>query len=106
MAEPVRPASEPVPSIDDLRSRIASLKQAAPTTQDIIDRKLANDRSWVTRWVVGTFLLVMIAVIAKSLFYGYDASLASVVDLIKTVLIPVVTLILGHYFGQSGKSGK
>jgi small-conductance mechanosensitive channel len=85
--------------------RFAQLQATAPTASEIIAHKVANDRSWVTRGVVGIFICSIAAVFVLAVFRGVDPIVTMVIEFLKSYLLPVVTLILGFYFGQASKNG-
>jgi len=66
------------------------------------------DRSRIAKQIINVFVGALLLVLLLLLFEGhvtgnwsYAASQAT--DLLKTTLLPIVTLVLGYYFGQSGK---
>ena len=86
---------------------LAALKdasQTAPPVGDLIAQKVASDRSWVTRSVISVFLTLVVAVVGITAYRGVDPTVTTIIDFLKTFLLPVVTLILGFYFGQSSTS--
>ena len=63
------------------------------------------DRSWIVRWIIGVFVAVIVAVLIFLGIQGYttgDWSVAanSAADLFKSSVVPIVTLVLGFYFGN------
>lgn len=108
------PGSEdPLAQANRLR---ASLEQGAlPNTAREIDKKVdaflareAEDRSWIAKRIIGIFTGVIAGVLAiLALGAGktgdWTAAGTQAVDLIKSAVLPVVTLVLGYYFGRSGK---
>jgi fatty acid desaturase len=86
---------QPDPELEQVRLRLSSVQRRAqrpvsdPQTQD------AENRGWIARWIIIAFLAAIIIVIGF-IIYGVNEN---------GVLLPVVTLILGYYFGQSSKSG-
>ena len=67
-----------------------------------------TDRSFIARIVVlgfgGLIALVMMLSFVAALKTGeWHDFAATAVDLLKSVLLPVVTLILGYYFGRAAK---
>jgi hypothetical protein len=70
-----------------------------------------ENRGWIARWIIIAFLSVVIVVVLFIMHGVYNKGVAwadgisEVLDVLKSVLLPVVTLILGYYFGQSSKSG-
>ena len=70
-----------------------------------------RDRSAIARWVVIAFLGVVVGVLAYALLGAFYKDWDAVklpaeyaVGTISSVLLPVVTLVLGYYFGTSDKS--
>jgi hypothetical protein len=68
----------------------------------------ARDRSHVTATVMAVFLVTLLvslgALLVGGLVGGGWATIAPhVVDILKSVVLPVVTLVLGYYFGRGGR---
>ena len=86
----------------------------APEVQYLeVDAESAKtrDRSAIARWVVIAFLVVVIGVLAfallGALYKEWDAvklPAEYAVGTISSVLLPVVTLVLGYYFGTGDNS--
>jgi hypothetical protein len=81
--------------------RVEELATKATQPRDPV----AEDRSFVTRVIIVTFCASIAAVFVMSLVRGLDPISGIVIDFLKTFLFPVVTLILGHYFGQNPRNG-
>jgi hypothetical protein len=60
-------------------------------------------RSFVTKWVVGVFILIIFGVAAYSLLGSNADSVIRTADIVAKFYLPIVTLVLGHYFGASGR---
>ncbi len=88
-----------------IESQTSAVAQAAQTrTKD------DDDRSWIARQIIYVFVGAVSAVLLLLLVDGLAShgeawSLVAdrAADLIKTAVLPVVTLVLGYYFGKSGK---
>jgi hypothetical protein len=68
-----------------------------------------RDRSMVTGTVMAVFALTvsmgLLVLLVGGLFTGNWVSIGPIVaDILKSVVLPVVTLVLGYYFGRGGKS--
>jgi hypothetical protein len=73
------------------------------------DQKRDEDRSEIAKQIIyiftGGIVIVLILLIVDGWATGkWDTVTSQAVDLLKSILLPVVTLILGYYFGQGGKS--
>ena len=92
------------PRLRDQEARLRGADKAlfAPAT------RLDEDRSWITRLVlrifataIGVYLLFLLV---QGIVPGASTAIAGKAeDMIKTIIVPVVTLVLGYYFGQSTK---
>lgn len=86
----------------DEAARTARLSVTAPTQDD-------EDRSLFARLLVRMFITTL-AVYLLFLVLQWTAPggspdiAARAEDMIKSVLVPIVTLVLGYYFGQSRRS--
>ena len=94
---------EQLEQIDELQTENLSVDE---TVSDYVKRQRADDQSriaWVIVWafvvaISGIFLLVLGSQLSVSLDWKEPAEfLAGVVS---SVLLPVVTLVLGYYFGK------
>ncbi len=94
-----------------LQKRAEKLTVESALTADRIEaiaQQEANDRSMITREVMQQFgiaVLAVFALLALSGFMSKDWSKTAdqSVDVIKSVILPIVTLVLGYYFGKSAK---
>jgi hypothetical protein len=60
----------------------------------------ATVRFVVTRWVLGSFLGYTIVVGLFIMTKGANEQTAQLIDIMKTLLLPLVTLVIGFYFGS------
>jgi len=104
---------------DDLVARLVdriNKAQENVTTQTQIVRdapdRLGRQRDWIGKVIIGVF--------AGALFFGFVTMVlegllsrtgtgwkdvaSQATDLIKSAVLPVVTLVLGYYFGQSTRT--
>jgi hypothetical protein len=65
-----------------------------------------KDRSFIVRKVIYLYVASLFVAILYYVYRGYccseDAS-AGISEIIKTAVLPVVTLVIGYYFGTSKK---
>ncbi len=118
MASPNQPTGTPPPNPPggtfDIDALIAdagnSLQQAADTIAEYARRRETQDRSQIARIIIWTFALtvggffVFAAVIGIVGAYrgvtDWKEAASLIVEVLKSVLLPVVTLVLGFYFGR------
>jgi len=67
-----------------------------------------RDRSAVTNIIMlvfaGALVLALVTFVIAGLFSGrWDVLAPQIVDVLKSVVLPVVTLVLGYYFGRGGR---
>lgn len=112
---PLQPVPAPATTDQDveaLRRQLQEARTQVLETASAIDRGMqkqeADDRSMITRVVIQVFgysiagvLAVIVIIAVASGQYGQVAEKA--VDLLKSVVLPIVTLVLGYYFGRAGK---
>lgn len=90
--------------IEELQSENRSVEE---TVGDHIKRQRANNQSriaWIIIWafvvaVAGIFILVL-GFQLGSTGDGWEAPAEFLVGMVSSVLLPVVTLVLGYYFGK------
>lgn len=87
--------------INALAAQLAANEQS----QDIFERitrrpiPIATARFHLTQVMVWAFLILVYAVIVYIEANGEVTRATLVVDILKTMLLPLVTLMIGHYFG-------
>ena len=97
------------PPPDDLRSRAArALNDAVQVVSDFDDPTIGRDRSLIVRvvlivFVVAVFLAVFGLFFSPLVTNDWEKLNAQILDLLKSTVLPLVTLVFGYYFGKSGK---
>jgi hypothetical protein len=86
-------------ALDEGFSRLAERVQQSSRVADA--KSEAEDRSWIARLILWVFAGILIAEGIVTKEWTQVATQAA--DLVKTSVLPVVTLVLGYYFGRSGK---
>jgi hypothetical protein len=94
---------EQLEQIDELKSENLSVDE---TVSDYIKRQRADDQSriaWVIIWafvaaIAGIFISVLISQLRGSADWKEPAEF--LIATVSSVLLPVVTLVLGYYFGK------
>jgi len=107
------PALAPDQDVEALRRQIAETRAQLQQTARVMDQgqiQEVNDRSMITRvviWVFGGSIgAVLLAIVIAGIASGNPTNIADqAADLLKSVVLPIVTLVLGYYFGRAGKSG-
>ena len=106
------PQTEAVPDpLAGIEARVSGLEQTVQQSSRVIDTSLAraaDDRSWIARSIIWIFSAGIGVVLVLYFIEGWQSgqwsnAASQAADLIKSVMLPVVTLILGYYFGQSHK---
>jgi hypothetical protein len=118
MAGPNQPTGTPAPSpasgAIDTDALIAdagqSLQQASDSVTEHERRQETQDRSQIARIIIWTFALTVGGFFIIAAIMGIVGSYRGVTDwkdaagliveVLKSVLLPVVTLVLGFYFGR------
>jgi hypothetical protein len=96
-----------------LAARIArvetSVNRAIQTVAEQQTRSVEQeDRSWIAKWIIRMFVITVAAVLVILVLQGLLTKdwlqvSTEATDLIKSAVLPIVTLVLGYYFGQSDK---
>jgi hypothetical protein len=99
-----------MPTNEEINEKIRELSdtlQNTESTQPIIDQVTANPfpldraRFHLTQIVLWSFLMFLVVIIL-TVEANYDAPRTRLlIDVCKTMLLPLVTLMIGHYFGAS-----
>ena len=83
-------------------AQVSSAEKQQTERAQTIERPIpsATVRFVVTKWVLGAFLGYAIVVGLFIMSKGESAQTAQLIDIMKTLLLPIVTLVIGFYFGS------
>lgn len=103
----------PDQDVEALRRQIAETRAQLAQTARAMDQgqiQEVEDRSMITRVVIlvfgGSIGAVLLAIVIAGIASGKAENIAAqAADLLKSVVLPIVTLVLGYYFGRAGKGG-
>jgi len=93
----------------DIDSQIAAaeeaVKRSEKAVEDLAQRQQADDRSHIAKLIVWAFVLLMGIVVAAvivnlSNWNAISESAKFLLAILSSVMLPVVTLVIGHYFGS------
>jgi cytochrome bd-type quinol oxidase subunit 1 len=95
----------------DIDSQIAAAEQAFKQSQQALEdrnkRLQADDRSHIAKLIawafVGLMAFVVVAVVAGVVFFDWDRisePAKFLMAILSSVMLPVVTLVIGYYFGK------
>lgn len=77
--------------------------KAAATADELSQRQRDEDRSYVVRMVIGLYVASLAAIILYLIIRGIcsdESAYANISDIIKVAIVPIVTLVIGYYFGK------
>lgn len=57
-------------------------------------------RFHLTQWIIGSFIVYATAVGVFIMFSGEKEKFTILLEILKTLFLPLVTLVIGHYFGS------
>jgi uncharacterized membrane protein YcjF (UPF0283 family) len=82
--------------------------QAARTVEDERNRQQAIDRSWIAKMIIYVFVgavgaVLVLLFVQAFMTKDWTAVSGTASDLVKSTILPIVTLVLGYYFGQSDR---
>lgn len=97
--------------MSDLDAEIKAVEQQAKGSvgivADAIQKQQADDRSLIARIVIFTFLGLVVAVtlaaLAGAYLFNWDTLVEPgkyVMTLLSSVMLPIVTLVIGYYFSN------
>ena len=91
--------------IERARVRLQAAEQEQSARERQIERPipLAAARYHVARVVLWSFLGYAIAVGLFIMFCNEPTKTATLIDIMKTLLFPIVTLVIGFYFGSKAE---
>ena len=96
----------------DLDSEFAqaeqTVKQGKKAFEENLRRLQADDRSHIAKLIVWAFVILMavvvlaisIATVAQSDWSKISEPAKFLMSILSSVMLPVVTLVIGHYFGK------
>lgn len=106
------PESPPISRAALLVSQLTDLSSAAAQSVGLIPSQTQadKDRSWIARQIITVFVTAIVGVFGLLALQGFvsghwDAPASQAVELIKTAVLPIVTLVLGYYFGSRDNKG-
>jgi hypothetical protein len=110
--ERAAPSGAGADSLAAISARVTEVESTLRQSSGIIDISLAReaeDRSWIARAILWVFVISVAIVLLILWTEGivtkeWNPVALQAADLIKTSVLPVVTLVLGFYFGS--RSGK
>ena len=109
---PAVPAAAAAPDVAALQQQLTQARSQVQQTAQVLEQSAAkqeaDDRSMITRVIIfvfgGSMAAVLVTIVGLAIYSGKtDLVAEQVVDLLKSVVLPVVTLVLGYYFGRAGK---
>lgn len=66
------------------------------------ERQRIADRTFIVKWIVALYVgsigLAILYLMARGLFFGKD-DFPDISELIKIAVVPILTLVVGYYFG-------
>jgi len=81
---------------------VSAREEALPALDRLTEKPIsvARARYELTGWVVGTFLFSVFVLILFIMRDGEISRANFIIEILKTLLLPLVTLMIGHYFGS------
>jgi hypothetical protein len=109
----VDPEAGATGTLDTIQARLQAIEEAAKSRATAIQNipdQLTRQRDWIAKAIIWVFvaaialglLILLLEGLAQPYLWSSVATQSA--DLIKSTVLPIVTLVLGYYFGQSGKS--
>lgn len=97
---------------------IVTADQNVKSAAEINEARLRRDRSWIAIFIISTYALAVFGVVLYLLFWGptcidsacthetalWEKQSEFLLNLIFTAVVPIVTLMLGFYFGSEKSS--
>ena len=108
--------------LEALSSQIESAKKDVDKKKEISaaefeQKKRSQDRSFIANTIVVLFFICCVAVIVYLIVVTFvgsdvaaggmapDAASGRMIDLLSSIVLPVVTLVIGYYFGKETRAG-
>jgi hypothetical protein len=92
--------------LQTLTARLVAPEQALPVIQQATEKPFPIDsaRYQFTQIVLWAFLIFIVVIVLSIEANVEDKHLDKLTDILKTMLLPLVTLMIGHYFGARSSS--
>lgn len=94
--------------IDDVSAKIRKATEDRAdlerTKQVYDDRRKSQDRSIIVAVVIGVYALVVLGCVGFLIYDGianHSNAFANISEVLKIGVVPVVTLVIGYYFGSA-----
>lgn len=95
---------EQLARLDRRDPRLTSATNAASASIDDLGKwRRDQDRSFVVQMVIGLYVASLSVTILYLVIHGLCSNksvYASISDIVKVAIVPVVTLVIGYYFGK------
>ncbi len=106
------PAALASSALSDLAERFRTAQNASQESIERAGTRADKDRTKIAVTIMGVFAISIFAALILLTFRGFADPTKNAwvdvtkdaADLIKTSVVPIVTLMLGYYFGTSGRS--
>ena len=90
------------------RATQQKIEQGQKALDDLLNRQKADDRSHIAKLIVWAFVILMcvvvLGVILGVLYFNSWDKISEpakfLMAILSSVMLPVVTLVIGHYFGN------
>jgi len=74
--------------------------------EDYLDKLKGQDRSRIAKIIVYLYDAVMLSIILYLFIHSFvcncdDNAFANMLDLVKVAVIPIITFVIGHYYGAT-----
>jgi hypothetical protein len=79
------------------------LKPIAPKLNKLPFPSPAEVRFHLTQWIVGAFIVYSAAVGIFIMWSEEKEKFTILLEILKTLFLPLVTLVIGHYFGSKSE---
>jgi hypothetical protein len=101
MSESAKPDRFEAEAVDALESKFRqSTQRLTKVAPELKERSLDGARYNIGRYIVFSYVLFLFCTGAFIMYRGAAESVANLIDIMKTLFLPVVTFVIGHYYGS------
>jgi hypothetical protein len=99
--DPFADAAEALQGVREGEATIDEAQQKA--LLNVAEGRIRWRLAWLIAWAYVVIVVGLVAMLAMWSFVAGDNQLANMVEVVKIAVVPIVTLVIGYYFGSTSR---